>query len=88
MLPTNLTAMPLPTVGSIGDRMTTVLASATVSSSVAIEVGAATSRSRCRDATGFVLASPATISPTASDKTRRAVCAEHHRRRQFAHWEI
>lgn len=90
MLPTNLTAVPLPvpTVGSHGNRMTTVRAATTVSSSVATEVGTATSRSRGRDATGFVLASPATISPTASDKTRRAVCAERHRRRQFARWEI
>lgn len=55
---------------------------------VEIEVTAATSRCRGRGATVLVAASPASISPTTGDKAKRAVCAEHHRRRQFARWEI
>lgn len=56
--------------------------------SAAIEIGAATSRSRGRDATGLVLASPASISPTTNDMAGRAVCAEHYRRWPFASWEF
>ncbi len=56
--------------------------------SAAIEGRAAPSRSHGRDPAGVVPASPASVPPTTNDLTRRAVCVEHYRRRELAHWAV